>query len=176
MDARGAQSIGCLRCSIFWPYLRWRCRRRRSRDIAGQRRPPVRSAWPLRSGGFDSISRRRCAPIPRHGQKRLDTLVVDCPRLDPVGRTHHCDRQIVFLCQDSQPGPNQYGPNPKFPEQAAVIAGNPGFAPAGFPAPPTAAATSRGPVWSWVYAVVAAQRWNRLVVLHQLWRASLRSA
>jgi uncharacterized membrane protein YhaH (DUF805 family) len=26
--------------------------------------------------------------------------------------------QIVYLCQDSDPGVNQYGPNPKYPEQA----------------------------------------------------------
>jgi uncharacterized membrane protein YhaH (DUF805 family) len=38
--------------------------------------------------------------------------------------------QLVFLCQDSQPGENQYGPNPKFPEQGAMIyAGNAGFVP-----------------------------------------------
>ena len=29
--------------------------------------------------------------------------------------------QIVFLCQDSQPGANQYGPNPKFPEQGTMM-------------------------------------------------------
>ncbi len=45
--------------------------------------------------------------------------------------------QLVFLCTDSEPGPNLYGPNPKFPEQAAgVIAGYPGFSPVGFPQPP----------------------------------------
>jgi uncharacterized membrane protein YhaH (DUF805 family) len=36
--------------------------------------------------------------------------------------------QIVMLCQDSDPGVNQYGPNPKFPEQAAgMFAGSAGF-------------------------------------------------
>ncbi len=36
--------------------------------------------------------------------------------------------QIVFLCTDSDPGINQYGPNPKFPEQAAgAFAGAAGF-------------------------------------------------
>ncbi len=45
--------------------------------------------------------------------------------------------QIVLLCQDSQPGVNQYGPNPKFAEQAAgMYAGNAAFAPAGYPAQP----------------------------------------
>ncbi len=29
--------------------------------------------------------------------------------------------QIVFLCTDGDPGVNQYGPNPKFPEQAAEM-------------------------------------------------------
>lgn len=38
--------------------------------------------------------------------------------------------QIVIMCQDSDPGPNQYGPNPKFPEQAAgIYAGVAGFTP-----------------------------------------------
>lgn len=32
--------------------------------------------------------------------------------------------QIVFLCQDSAPGTNEYGPNPKYPDQFA-----PAFAP-----------------------------------------------
>ncbi len=45
--------------------------------------------------------------------------------------------QIVFLCTDSQPGPNQYGPNPKFPDQAvAVIPGSPGYPPMAYPAQP----------------------------------------
>ena len=45
--------------------------------------------------------------------------------------------QIVLMCLDSQPGVNQYGPNPKFPEQAAAMyAGNAAFAPAGYPAQP----------------------------------------
>jgi hypothetical protein len=37
--------------------------------------------------------------------------------------------QIVLLCQDSQPGPNQYGPNPKFPEQVGLFPGNAGLTP-----------------------------------------------
>ncbi|MGO9323139.1 MAG: DUF805 domain-containing protein [Terracidiphilus sp.] len=45
--------------------------------------------------------------------------------------------QIVFLCQDSVPGVNQYGPNPKFPEQGAMMyAGVVGFTPPGFAVPP----------------------------------------
>jgi len=41
--------------------------------------------------------------------------------------------QIVFMCQDSNPGMNQYGPNPKFPEMAAgVFAGSAGYAPMAF--------------------------------------------
>ena len=40
--------------------------------------------------------------------------------------------QIVLLCQDSQPGVNQYGPNPKFPEQGAMMyAGGAGYVGAG---------------------------------------------
>ena len=40
--------------------------------------------------------------------------------------------QIVFLCQDSQLGANQYGPNPKYPEQGAMMyAANAGFIPTG---------------------------------------------
>jgi uncharacterized RDD family membrane protein YckC len=34
---------------------------------------------------------------------------------------------IVFMCLDSDPGSNEYGPNPKFPELSAMAAGNPGF-------------------------------------------------
>lgn len=46
--------------------------------------------------------------------------------------------QIVFLCQDSQPGANQYGPNPKFPEQGAMMYAGipPGAIPAGYFVPP----------------------------------------
>lgn len=45
--------------------------------------------------------------------------------------------QIVLLCQDSVPGVNQYGPNPKFPMQGAMMyAGSAGFIPAGIPAQP----------------------------------------
>jgi uncharacterized membrane protein YhaH (DUF805 family) len=45
--------------------------------------------------------------------------------------------QLVFLCQDSNPGVNQYGPNPKFPEPAgAMFAGNPYLIPTGYPAQP----------------------------------------
>ena len=44
--------------------------------------------------------------------------------------------QVVFLCTDGDPGVNQYGPNPKFPEQAAAMfAGNPYLVPMGNPAP-----------------------------------------
>lgn len=46
--------------------------------------------------------------------------------------------QLVFLCQDSQPGANHYGPNPKFPEQGTMMySGIPaGAIPAGFVMPP----------------------------------------
>ena len=52
--------------------------------------------------------------------------------------------QIVFLCQDSQPGANQYGSNPKFPEQGTMMYSGipPGAIPAGFvmqPQPPPVA-------------------------------------
>lgn len=36
--------------------------------------------------------------------------------------------QIVFMCQDSAPGPNQYGPNPKYPDQFPAFAGNTPYA------------------------------------------------
>jgi uncharacterized membrane protein YhaH (DUF805 family) len=49
--------------------------------------------------------------------------------------------QIVLLCQDSQPGVNQYGPSPKFPEQGAMMfAGNAGFVPANITVPANIAA------------------------------------
>jgi uncharacterized membrane protein YhaH (DUF805 family) len=45
--------------------------------------------------------------------------------------------QIVLMCQDSDPGMNQYGPNPKFPTQAAgVDAGYTGFVPTAAAAQP----------------------------------------
>jgi len=45
--------------------------------------------------------------------------------------------QIVFMCLDSDPGMNEYGPNPKFPEQAfGVFAGNAGFTSMGLGAQP----------------------------------------
>jgi uncharacterized membrane protein YhaH (DUF805 family) len=45
--------------------------------------------------------------------------------------------QLVFLCRDSDPGVNQYGPNPKFPGQAAAMfAGNPYLIPTECPAQP----------------------------------------
>jgi uncharacterized membrane protein YhaH (DUF805 family) len=45
--------------------------------------------------------------------------------------------QLVLFCQDSQPGVNQYGPNPKFPEQGAIMyAGGAGFVPMSIAAPP----------------------------------------
>jgi len=53
--------------------------------------------------------------------------------------------QIVFFCQDSDPGTNQYGPNPKFPDQAfGAYAGSAGFTSMGLgaqpqPQPPTVA-------------------------------------
>lgn len=44
--------------------------------------------------------------------------------------------QIVFLCQDSNVGANQYGPSPKYPDLPGVAAGNMGFSPMGFGAQP----------------------------------------
>jgi uncharacterized membrane protein YhaH (DUF805 family) len=35
--------------------------------------------------------------------------------------------QIVFMCQDSEPGTNQYGPNPKYPDLPGAAAGTAGF-------------------------------------------------
>jgi uncharacterized membrane protein YhaH (DUF805 family) len=40
--------------------------------------------------------------------------------------------QIVFLCQDSNVGTNQFGPSPKYPDLAGVPAGTAGFNPTGF--------------------------------------------
>jgi len=52
--------------------------------------------------------------------------------------------QLVFLCQDSNPGVNQYGPNPKFPPQGAIMyAGAAGFIPAGIPPQQFVAAPSQ---------------------------------
>ena len=53
--------------------------------------------------------------------------------------------QLVFLCQDSQPGVNQYGPNPKFPEQGAMMYAGipPGAIPAGYVDAAAAAACHR---------------------------------
>jgi uncharacterized membrane protein YhaH (DUF805 family) len=51
--------------------------------------------------------------------------------------------QIVFLCQDSQPGVNQYGPNPKFPEQAVgLFPGSAGLTPVAFGGQPQQAVSS----------------------------------
>jgi uncharacterized membrane protein YhaH (DUF805 family) len=45
--------------------------------------------------------------------------------------------EIVFLCQDGDPGINQYGPNPKFPDQAVgVFAGSGAFISMGLAAEP----------------------------------------
>jgi len=45
--------------------------------------------------------------------------------------------QIVIMCQDSDPGPNKYGPNPKFAEQAVgMFAGEAGFTSLGLGAQP----------------------------------------
>jgi len=35
--------------------------------------------------------------------------------------------QLVFMCTDSDPGQNEYGPNPKYPELAWMAAGNAGL-------------------------------------------------
>ncbi len=39
--------------------------------------------------------------------------------------------QIVILCMESDPGANQYGPNPKYPEGAGLAAVYAGFSPRG---------------------------------------------
>jgi uncharacterized membrane protein YhaH (DUF805 family) len=44
--------------------------------------------------------------------------------------------QLVFLCTDSDPGINEYGPNPKYPELAGMIAGYGGFTAMGLGAQP----------------------------------------
>jgi uncharacterized membrane protein YhaH (DUF805 family) len=44
--------------------------------------------------------------------------------------------QIVILCQDSDPGMNEYGPSPKYPELAGMAAGYTGFTPMGLGAQP----------------------------------------
>ena len=54
--------------------------------------------------------------------------------------------QIVLLCLDGNPGVNQYGPNPKFPEQAAGIFYASNLATIGIPAqpqPPAVATSDR---------------------------------
>jgi uncharacterized membrane protein YhaH (DUF805 family) len=48
--------------------------------------------------------------------------------------------QIVFLCQDSVPGTNEYGPSPKYPDQfPAVYAANMPYRSTGLYAPPPSA-------------------------------------
>ncbi len=46
--------------------------------------------------------------------------------------------QIVFLCTDSVPGPNEYGPNPKSNDPGAMMYAGipPGAIPAGYAVPP----------------------------------------
>jgi uncharacterized membrane protein YhaH (DUF805 family) len=44
--------------------------------------------------------------------------------------------QIVFMCQDSDPGTNQYGPNPKYPDLSGAAAGTAGFTSMGLGAQP----------------------------------------
>lgn len=46
--------------------------------------------------------------------------------------------QIVLMCLDSDPGMNQYGPNPKFPEMAGMASGSAGFTSMGVGVPPVA--------------------------------------
>jgi uncharacterized membrane protein YhaH (DUF805 family) len=51
--------------------------------------------------------------------------------------------EIVLFCQEGNPGINQYGPNPKFPEQAVgIFAGNAGFTSMGLAAQPQQVATA----------------------------------
>jgi hypothetical protein len=38
---------------------------------------------------------------------------------------------IVFMALDSDPGTNEYGPSPKYPDWAGAVAGNAGFPPFG---------------------------------------------
>ncbi len=48
--------------------------------------------------------------------------------------------QIVFMCQDSIPGPNQYGPSPKYPDQfPAAFDGNTPYANMGLYGQPSSA-------------------------------------
>jgi uncharacterized membrane protein YhaH (DUF805 family) len=44
--------------------------------------------------------------------------------------------QIVLMCIDSDPGDNEYGPNPKAAELAGMAAGNAGFTSMGLGVPP----------------------------------------
>ena len=46
--------------------------------------------------------------------------------------------QIVLMCLDSDPGMNQYGPNPKSPELDGMAVGNAGFAAMGLGGQPVA--------------------------------------
>jgi hypothetical protein len=40
--------------------------------------------------------------------------------------------QLVWLCTDSDPGTNEYGPSPKYPDLAGAVAGSAGFTSMGF--------------------------------------------
>jgi uncharacterized membrane protein YhaH (DUF805 family) len=51
--------------------------------------------------------------------------------------------QIVFMCQDSVPGTNQYGPSPKYPDQfAAAFGANAPYRPTGLSSQPPSTSTS----------------------------------
>jgi uncharacterized membrane protein YhaH (DUF805 family) len=52
---------------------------------------------------------------------------------------------LIFTCLDGNPGPNEYGPNPKFPEQAVgVFAGSGTFTSMGLSAQPQPLAGANG--------------------------------
>jgi len=89
-----------------------------------------------------SVAVRRFHDTGKSGWLLLLLMVLGCiPLLGLIATVI----QIVFLCTDSNPGPNQYGPNPKMAEHlAAAIAGGPGFAPMGYSAQPSLPSSDSG--------------------------------
>lgn len=89
-----------------------------------------------------SVAVRRFHDTGKSGWLLLLLMVLGCiPLLGLIAAVI----QIVFLCTDSDPGPNQYGLNPKFPAQMiGAIPGVPGLAPMGYSALPQTPASDSG--------------------------------
>ena len=130
MDARGAPNIGCSCCSISWSSLVLGVPAHRPRNIEGFVGRSVHSVWSLCSGRHHSnVWPSLCADSTTSARAAGCSVVDRRSGIIPlVGLIAAIDPDCSPM-QDSEPGVNQYGPNPKFPEQAAGIpAGNAAFA------------------------------------------------